>query len=120
VNTRASQLERVGLPSADTSVGSNTDEHRDANSSNDWYLRESDGLDTGSVFVTGHLSENGTLNEVDSSETSLRSSADGDRASGVDGDGVDSTLETESTVGGEEFVDGLSGSRVPKNERSIF
>lgn len=114
------QLERVGFPSAHSSVGRNRHQHRHARCARDRNLRERNALNTCSVRVSGQLSQHGTLHQVNGAKTSLSSTADGNSRSRVDGKTVDTTIETETSVGGEKLVDGFSGTRVPEDEHRIF
>jgi hypothetical protein len=78
------QFERVGLPRAHPPVRSDTHDDGNARRARDRYFRERDRLNTASLLVARHLRQHGPLHEVDGSESSLCSSADGDGARRVD------------------------------------
>lgn len=120
VGSSCSQLEGVGLPGAYPSVRSTRHQHGNACRSSNRNFGESDRLDTGSILMSCHLRQHGALHEVDSTEASLCASTNGDRSGVVDGERVDTAVEGETGVRGEELVDGLSRPRVPEDEGRIF
>lgn len=120
MSSSCSQLEGVGLPSAYPSVRSARHQNGNARRSLNGHFGESDRLDTGSILMSGHLRQHGTLHQVDGTKTSLCSSADGDRSGVVDGERIDTAVESETSVRVDELVDCLSRSRVPEDEGRVF